>query len=121
MSVALLARGHGFSGEIRVWPAARDRGLLSGVGLAMLGVLWAYEGWQYVTFSAGEARDPQRIFPRAIIAGTAVLIGIYLLANVAYIAALGPAGVQGSQRVAADSVTALFGSTAGKLIAAVIL
>ena len=87
----------------------------------MLGVLWAYEGWQYVTFSAGEARDPQRTFPRALLIGTAVLIGIYLLANVAYVAALGPAGVQGSQRVAADSVSALFGPAAGKLIAAVIL
>ena len=87
----------------------------------MIAVLWAYEGWQYVTFSAGEARDAQRTFPRAIIAGTAVLIGIYLLANLAYVAALGPEGVQASKRVAADSVTALFGPAAGKLIAAVIL
>jgi len=121
MSAALLSRGNGFADGVRMWPAGFSPGLLSGVGLAMIGVLWAYEGWQYVTFSAGEARDPQRTFPRAIIAGTAVLIAIYLLANVAYIAALGPAGVQASERVAADSVTALFGPAAGKLIAAVIL
>lgn len=121
MSVALLVKGDGFAGEIQVWPSSLNAGVLSGVGLAMLGVLWAYEGWQYVTFSAGEARDPQRTFPRALIIGTAVLIVIYLLANVAYVAALGPAGVQGSQRVAADSVSALFGPAAGKLIAAVIL
>jgi len=49
----------------------------------MIGVLWAYEGWQYVTFSAGEAIDPQRTFPRAIVIGTASLVGIYLLANAA--------------------------------------
>ena len=121
MSVALLARGDGFSGEIQVWPATASPGLLSGVGLAMVGVLWAYEGWQYVTFSAGEARDPQRTFPRAIVFGTAVLIVIYLAANAAYVAALGPSGVQASERVAADSVSALFGPAAGKLIAAVIL
>lgn len=121
MSVALLARGNGFAGELVVWPTTLTPGLLSGVGLAMVGVLWAYEGWQYVTFSAGEARDPQRIFPRAIVAGTAVLIAIYLAANAAYVAALGPAGVQASERVAADSVSALFGPAAGKLIAAVIL
>ena len=121
MSIALLARGRGFSQELHVWPTSITPGLISGVGLAMIGVLWAYEGWQYVTFSAGEARDPQRIFPRAIVTGTGILIAIYLLANVAYVAALGPAGVQGSKRVAADSVTALFGPAAGKLIAAVIL
>ena len=121
MSIALLLSGQGFSGELDVWPSSLDGGVLSGIGLAMLGVLWAYEGWQYVTFSAGEARDPQRTFPRAIVFGTSILIAIYLLANLAYLAALGPAGVQGSERVAADSVTALFGPAAGKLIAAVIL
>src|SRR5688572_7360509 len=121
MSVALLSRGTGFSGDVTMWPASFTPGLLSGVGLAMIGVLWAYEGWQYVTFSAGEARDAQRIFPRAIIAGTAFLIALYLFANFAYVAALGPDGVMASKRVAADSVTALFGANAGKLIAAVIL
>lgn len=121
MSAALFARGRGFSGDLRVWPETVSGGLLTGVGLAMVAVLWAYEGWQYVTFSAGEARDAQRTFPRAIVAGTAVLIAIYLTANAAYVAALGPAGVQASQRVAADSVSALFGPAAGKLIAAVIL
>ena len=121
MSAALLVHGRGFSGDIQVWPTTMSPGLLSGVGLAMVGVLWAYEGWQYVTFSAGEARDPQRTFPRAIVFGTAVLIVIYLAANAAYVAALGPSGVQASQRVAADSVSALFGPAAGKLIAAVIL
>ena len=121
MSVALLSRGTGFSGAVTVWPATFTPGLLSGVGLAMIGVLWAYEGWQYVTFSAGEARDAQRIFPRAIIAGTAFLIALYLFANFAYVAALGPDGVMASKRVAADSVSALFGANAGKLIAAVIL
>ena len=121
MSVALLVRGNGYSGELTIWPTSVTPSLVSGVGLAMISVLWAYEGWQYVSFSAGEARDPQKTFPRAIITGTAILIGIYLLANVAYVAALGPAGVQGSRRVAADAVTALFGPAAGKVIAAIIL
>src|SRR4051812_38707698 len=51
MSLALLARGTGLSSGVTVWPASFTPGLLSGVGLAMIGVLWAYEGWQYVTFS----------------------------------------------------------------------
>jgi len=103
------------------WPASVSSSLLSGMGLGMIGVLWAYEGWQYVTFSAGEAIDPQRTFPRAIGIGTASLIGIYLLANGGYLAALGADGVATSDRVAAEAVSAIAGAAAGKLIAAAIL
>jgi APA family basic amino acid/polyamine antiporter len=103
------------------WPASITPSLLSGMGLGMIGVLWAYEGWQYVTFSAGEALNPQRTFPRAIIVGTASLIGIYLLANVGYLAALGPEGVAKSDRVAAEAVGAIVGPGAASLIAAAIL
>jgi APA family basic amino acid/polyamine antiporter len=103
------------------WPASVSSSLLSGMGLGMIGVLWAYEGWQYVTFSAGEAIDPQRTFPRAIVVGTASLVGIYLFANIGYLAALGPEGVAGSDRVAAEAVGAIVGPGAAKLIAAAIL
>ena len=106
---------------VPVWPASITASLLSGMGLAMIGVLWAYEGWQYVTFSAGEAIDPQRIFPRAIVIGTASLIGIYLFANAGYLAALGTDGVANSNRVAAEAVGAIVGPGAAKLIAVVIL
>jgi APA family basic amino acid/polyamine antiporter len=122
MSVALL--GHGRSAPASTtptWPAAVTPALMSGVGLSMIGVLWAYEGWQYVTFSAGEARDAQRTFPRAIVAGTAALVAVYLLANVAYVAALGVDGMRATDRVAATAVAAAYGPAAGRLIAAVIL
>ena len=121
MSLALLVVGRGYANAAPAWPDEVTPSLFSGIGLAMIGVLWAYEGWQYVTFSAGEARDAQRTFPRAIVAGTAVLIAIYMLANVAYVSALGVDGVQATDRVAATAVAALFGPAAGKLIAAVIL
>jgi len=122
MSVALIALGQGFTeAGGRLWPGAVTPSLLSGVGLAMVSVLWAYEGWQYVTFSAGETRDPQRTFPRAIITGTAVLIGIYLAVNCAYVAALGPARLAATDRPAADAVGALLGPAAANAIAAVIL
>src|SRR5213078_3611381 len=106
---------------VRFLDTPLDRTLLTGAGVGMIGVLWAYEGWQYVTFSAGEAVNPQRTFPRAIVLGTASLIGIYVLANVGYLAALGPAGVARSDRVAAEAVGAALGSVAAKLIAAAIL
>jgi APA family basic amino acid/polyamine antiporter len=87
----------------------------------MIGVLWAYEGWQYVTFSAGETIEPQRTFPRGIVGGTVALIAIYLLANVGYVAALGVEAASTSTSIASDAVTALMGPTAGVLITLAIL
>jgi len=121
MSAALLARGRGWGGGVRFLDTPLTGSLLSGVGVGMIGVLWAYEGWQYVTFSAGEAVNPQRTFPRGIVLGTLLVVGIYLFANVSYVAALGPQGVGGSKRVAADALSALFGSGWGSVITIPIL
>jgi basic amino acid/polyamine antiporter, APA family len=95
--------------------------VLSGAGVGLLGVLWAYEGWVNVTNSAGEARNPQRTFARGIVIGTAALVAIYLVANLGYLAALGPDRVAGTQRVAADAVRVLYGPFAAKLIGAAVL
>jgi basic amino acid/polyamine antiporter, APA family len=122
MSAVLIVSRRGPTvGDAAFWPATFTPALLSGMGFAMIGVLWAYEGWQYVTFSAGEALNPPRTFPRAIVLGTASLIGIYLFANVGYLAALGTEGVARSDRVAAEAVSAIVGPGAAKLIAAAIL
>src|SRR5207237_10260928 len=91
------------------------------LGHSGVSVRSVYVGGQYVTLAAGETKDPHRIFPRGIVAGTALVIAIYVIANIAYVAAIGPDGVMASQRVAADAVSALFGPAAGKLIAAIIL
>jgi APA family basic amino acid/polyamine antiporter len=87
----------------------------------MISVLWAYEGWQYATFSAGESVNPQRDFPRAFLIGTAALIGIYLFANLGYLAAIGPEGVAGSNRVAITAVAAIMGPNVAKLVGLTIL
>jgi APA family basic amino acid/polyamine antiporter len=122
MSIVLvLSRRGAAAADAPFWPQSFTPSLISGMGLGMIGVLWAYEGWQYVTFSAGEALNPQRTFPRAIVLGTASLVGIYLFANVGYLAALGTEGVARSDRVAAEAVGAIVGPGAAKLIAAAIL
>lgn len=95
--------------------------LFSSFGLAMIAVLWAYEGWQFGTYSAGEVIDPQKAFPRAFFLGSLVLIGLYLLAVAAYLFALGPAATAASDTIAATSVTAVLGSWAGKIVALTIL
>lgn len=123
MSVLLLVAGDAASSALPAADAAPLGGvaLLSAIGLATIGVLWAYEGWQYATFSAGEIRNAQHAFPRGIALGTIVLILVYCLANVSYVAALGPEGVMASPGVAASAVSATFGSGAGRLIAFAIL
>ncbi len=122
LSLVLIVRAGGAAAAAPTAPAvAPNVSLAAGLGAAMIGVLWAYEGWQYVTFSAGEARDPQRTFPRAISIATLLLVVLYLLANVGYIAALGPDGAARSERVAADAVATAFGPIAGSIVATLIL
>ena len=122
LAIAGLTLGHnGAVSASRAFTASLSSTLVSGAGVALLGVLWAYEGWINVTNSAGEALDPQRTFSRAIVIGTSALVTLYLLANVGYLATLGPEGVAGSQRVAADAVRVLFGPLAAKLVSAAVL
>jgi APA family basic amino acid/polyamine antiporter len=120
MSGLLIALGTGGPGATTDAVAAAPS-FMAGVGVAMISVLWAYEGWQYTTFAAGEAVDPQRSFPRALILGTVILIALYVLANIAYVAALGGARVAASERVAAEAVTTVVGPTAGRLVATAIM
>jgi APA family basic amino acid/polyamine antiporter len=94
---------------------------VSGFGLAMISVLWAYEGWQYATFTAGETTNPQRTFPLAFLIGTASLIGIYVVANLGYLTALGASGVAASNRVAASALASVVSHGAGKIVALAIL
>ena len=122
MSLLLFVLGHGFATVSSVSPAnVGAKSIFSGVGFAMIGVLWAYEGWQYVTFSAGEAINAQRNFPRSLLIGSASLIGIYLLANLAYLAALGPTKAAQTNAVASAAMTAVVGPAASKLVALAIL
>ena len=102
-------------------PLSPPASFFASVGAAMIAVLWAYEGWQYVTYSAGEAKDPRRSLPRAIALGTLILVAIYLTANLAYLAALGPERVAASQRVAGEATAAVLGPRAGQLIALAII
>jgi APA family basic amino acid/polyamine antiporter len=122
LSVAglVLGQGLGQTGP-RLFTTPLSGAVISGAGVALLGVLWAYEGWQNVTYSAGEAVDPQRTFSRGIVIGTIGLIVIYLTANIGYLAALGPDAVASSDRVAADAVRTLAGPAAAKVITAAVL
>jgi amino acid transporter len=80
-------------------------------GLALVSVLWVYDGWADVSFVGGEVKDPERNLPRVLIFGTLIVIALYALANIAYLAVLPVEEIRHSKLVAAD--------VAGKLVGAV--
>jgi len=117
-----LARGH----HVAELPAAMGStktgvGLLSAFAFAMIPVLWAYEGWQFGTYSAGEVQNPQKSFPRAFLIGSVLLVALYLFAVIAYLVALGPKAATASTTIAAEAAKSVLGPWAGMLVAGTIL
>ena len=89
-------------------------------GLALISVLWAYDGFADVAFAAGEVRNPQRSLPRAIVGGTLTIIAIYLAANSAYLYVVSLEGVSRSPLIAADVARVLFGAPGVVFISTVV-
>jgi len=117
-----LKREHHLADIRAAWGATQTGyAFLSGIGFAMITVLWAYEGWQFGTYSAGEVVRPQKAFPRAFLLGSLVLAGLYLVAVVAYLVALGPAGATASNTIASTSVGVVIGRRAEIIVALTIL
>jgi APA family basic amino acid/polyamine antiporter len=90
-------------------------------GLALISVLWAYDGFADLSFASGEVKDPQRNLPRAIILGTLAIIVIYVSANVAYLYMNPIEKVQNSRLVAADTMGLLFGQAGTAFISVVVM
>jgi APA family basic amino acid/polyamine antiporter len=103
-----LGTGHGSVSNYHTSSPAP--GGVTGFFAALVAALWAYDGWNNVSMVASEIRDPQKNLPRALIAGTLVVIAIYLLANLAYFYVLPAADVASSARVAAETMRRILGS-----------
>src|SRR6476660_6605290 len=90
-------------------------------GLALVSVLWAFDGWADLSFVAGEVKEPRRTLPRAIIIGTVAVIVIYLLANLGYMAVLPVEEIRHSRLVAADVAQRLIGLPGVILVALTVM
>ena len=90
-------------------------------GLALVSVLWAYDGWADLAFISGEVKDPERNLPRALIWGTLAVIGIYLLANVAYLGVMSVDEIRNSKLVAADVALRLIGPAGVTFVALTVM
>jgi basic amino acid/polyamine antiporter, APA family len=90
-------------------------------GLALISVLWAYDGFADLSFAAGEVANPQRNLPRAIIFGTLAILAIYLSANIAYLYVSPIERIAQSRLIAADTMQAIFGQAGVAFISVVVM
>ena len=90
-------------------------------GLALISVLWAYDGFVDLAYAAGEVRNPQRTLPRALISGTLAIVVIYLLTNLAYLYVVPLPRMADSRLIAADTMTVLFGQAGVTLISTLVM
>jgi APA family basic amino acid/polyamine antiporter len=93
----------------------------SSFGVAMIGVLWAFEGWHMLSFAAGEVKNPSRVLPLSYLVGTLVVMAVYYGANLAYLRVLPLPALAEHQRVAAKTMEVLAGPRGATFVAALIL
>lgn len=86
-------------------------------GIAMIAVLWTYEGWYYVTYAAGEIENPRRNVPLALTFGILALMAIYVGVNIAYMYSLSLDEMRGVTRIAERAATELTGSGGATFVA----
>jgi APA family basic amino acid/polyamine antiporter len=86
-------------------------------GIAMIAVLWTYEAWYFVTYAAGEIKDPRRNLPRALLGGLLLLTAVYVTVNLAYFYALPLDEIKGVTRIAERAAAAMVGPRGATFVA----
>jgi amino acid transporter len=119
LAAALLGGSNG--GTVEHFAARGGPIDLSLMGLALISVLWAYDGFADVTLAAGEVTNPERNLPRAIVLGTVAITTVYLAVNVAYLYVSPIEAVAQSPLIAADTMTALVGRVGASFISVVVM
>ena len=98
------------------WSSSPSTPPLHHLGLAMLGCFVAYDGWHVIAFIAGEVRNPERTLPLSLGLGVAIVILVYLLANVAYMKVLSLEQIASSGTVAATAAARTMGSIGATIV-----
>jgi APA family basic amino acid/polyamine antiporter len=95
--------------------------LLMGFGVAMIAIIWTYGGWNCLSFTAGEIKNPKRNIPLSLFLGVSLITVIYAAVNYIYLYALPIDEITGVVRIAEKAATALFGGTGASLISAAVI
>jgi basic amino acid/polyamine antiporter, APA family len=121
----LVLVGIGLAGAPPVspaWGAPLPPGsIVAALGLGLVAVLWTYDGWYVLTFSAGEMRRPERTLPRGLLLGVAAVTLLYLVINWVYLRTLDVRTLAGTSRVGEAAATVLLGPGAARAVTLVIL
>ena len=95
--------------------------LISAFGVAMIGVLWTFDGWYGATYLGGEMKEPSRDLPRAMIGASVIVTALYVLLNVVYLRAIPVSDMPNHPRIAEAAAVALFGAGAAKIVSAAVM
>lgn len=104
-----------------LWGEPASGNFFGAIGVAMIATLWCYDGWNNLTYIAGEIKEPQKNIPRALVLGTLAIILIYVLTNLAYLYVLPIAEIAKSDLVAADAMQRVFGAQGGAITAVIVM
>jgi APA family basic amino acid/polyamine antiporter len=94
--------------------------VISGFGVALIGVFWAFDGWVYITWVAGEVRNPQKVLPRALVLGVLLVGVVYLSISAIYLYALPITQVAKEETIAQAAAVSLFSPGAGRWLGGMI-
>ncbi len=95
--------------------------LIGSLGLAMVAVLWTFDGWIFVTYVAGEIKDPGRNIPLSIILCMIIVVSVYLALNFVLVYILGFNGMIGSDLVMSDAASVFLGDVGVTIVTIIIL
>ncbi len=124
LSILLFSFGHGSFSNVYTnfsIPQNITQNIFVLIGLALSGAFWAYDGWNNVTFVAGEIKQPQRNVPRALLFGTLIVMGVYVLINIAFLYVLPVNVMAKSPLVAASAANVIFGSNGASIISIAVI
>jgi basic amino acid/polyamine antiporter, APA family len=118
--LAFTAHAGGASHFTPAWPHGLDLSLL---GTALIAIMWTYDGWADLSFMGGEVKNPGRTLPLALILGTAAIVLVYLLLNVAYIYLVPLPEMAGARLVAATAADRipLFAGAGGSVVSGIVM
>ncbi len=124
LSILLFSFGNGSLSNVYTHfalPQNVSQNIFVLIGLALSGAFWAYDGWNNVTFVAGEVKQPQRNVPRALLFGTLIVMGVYVLINIAFLYVLPVNVMAKSPLVAASAANVIFGTSGASIISIAVI